>query len=72
MKDFTAVVLGLVGGIGIFLIGATINTFGDPTQEQIGHTYGDLVNMKKECEEDLPRNQQCTVLVQYLPQQEGK
>lgn len=72
MKDFFPVVFGMSVGGFVFCVLNIFATLEQPKKEQVGYTYSELQEMKRKCEEDLPRKQQCTILVQYLPQQEGK
>lgn len=41
-----------------------------PSDEQIGYTYTELRIMKAECEKNLPRSTECSIVVYYLPQAE--
>lgn len=53
------------------MIALTIYGFhNSPTKQQIGHTYQQLKEMKAECELELPRNVECSIVVYYLPQAE--
>jgi hypothetical protein len=36
-----------------------------PSDEQIGYTYKELAIMKIACEKDLPRSQECVVVVNF-------
>lgn len=38
------------------------------SDEEIGYTYKELAIMKAECEKDLPRSTECSIVVYYLPQ----
>lgn len=72
MKELLPILIGALLGIFIFCATDVIFSVNDPKKEQVGYTYSELQEMKRKCEEDLPRNKQCTILVQYLPQQEAK
>lgn len=72
MKDFFPVAFGMSLGGFIFSVLNIFATLDQPKKEQVGYTYSELQELKRKCEEDLPRNKQCAILVEYLPQQEGK
>lgn len=62
--------LGCLAGVGSMAFLALNLNHQEPTKEQVGYTYQQLEEMKKECEQDLPRNVDCSVVVYYLPQAE--
>ena len=57
--------------LGMLLL-AGINTINpiDPTKAQVGYNYQQLKEMKAECEKDLPRSTECSIVVHYQPQAE--
>lgn len=62
--------LGCLAGVGSMAFLALSLTSQEPTKEQIGYTYQQLKEMKAECEKDLPRSTECSIVVYYLPQAE--
>jgi hypothetical protein len=62
--------MGYIVGFGSMIGLLLILTFQEPTKEQIGYTYQQLKEMKAECEKDLPRSTECSIVVYYLPQAE--
>lgn len=63
------VVYMLIGGIA-GTIGTLVGDYGSPGKDQVGNTYQQLKEMKAECEKDLPRSTECSIVVYYLPQAE--
>jgi hypothetical protein len=61
---------GWTCGVTAMVIFALIQSWDEPTEKQIGHTYQQLKEMKAECEKDLPRSTECSITVYYLPQAE--
>jgi flagellar biosynthesis protein FliR len=67
MKNY---IVGVITGC-FAMITVTIYSFhNSPTKMQIGHTYQQLKEMKAECEQDLPRATECSIVVYYQPQAE--
>ena len=60
MKDYIVGVL-----TGCFVMMTSFHN--SPTKMQIGHTYQQLKEMKTECEKNLPRTTECSIVVYYLP-----
>lgn len=62
---------GVGGGFGVCLLGLVgLVQKANNHQSGILYSYEDLRKMKAECEQDLPRNVECSVVVYYLPQAE--
>lgn len=57
-------------GVAAMTIVALLLSWQQPTKSQIGYTYQQLKEMKAECEKDLPRSTECSIVVYYLPQAE--
>lgn len=59
---------GIGGMFGIFLL-SIVQKVGNHNAGII-YSYEDLREMKAECEKDLPRSTECSIVVYYLPQAE--
>ena len=62
-------VSALLGAFACLAIVVFSNS-GQPHKSQIGYTYQQLKEMKSECEKNLPRSTECSIVVYYLPQAE--
>lgn len=69
MKNFFPVIVGMAIGGFLFSVLNIFATLDQPKKQQIGYTYSELQEMKRKCEEDLTRKEQCTILVQYVKPQ---
>jgi hypothetical protein len=58
--------LGSVFGMTL-LVGINTIDPSDPTEAQVGYNYQQLKEMKAECEKDLPRSTECSIVVYYQP-----
>jgi hypothetical protein len=66
-RDIIHMCIGAIAGLaGSFLV----DYDGSPRKEQIDQTYKQLKEMKAECEKDLPRSTECSIVVYYQPQAE--
>jgi len=63
-------VIGLVMILCILFASLLKESWYWPTDKQVGYTYQQLREMKAECEKDLPRSTECSIVVYYLPQAE--
>lgn len=52
-------------GIWFTLLIVAFSLKNSPTEKQVGHTYQELQEMKEFCEKELPRNQECVIVVAY-------
>lgn len=62
--------IGVLMGIFAALTLMVFSGSDQPSKSQIGYTYQQLKEMKAECEENLPRSTECSIVVYYLPQAE--
>lgn len=66
MTDFSE---GFTLGSGIFSIlifTLMFQTWDWPTDTQVGFTYWELAEMKKECEKSLPRDKVCKSEIKFV------
>jgi len=59
----------VLGAIAMCLVSIFI-VHNEPTKQQVGYTRQQLKEMKAECEKNLPRSTECSIVVYYLPQAE--
>lgn len=59
-----------VAGWGCAMFFLMVVLWDEPGKNQVGYTYQQLTEMKAECEKDLPRSTECSIVVYYLPQAE--
>jgi hypothetical protein len=60
--------VGVLVGVLVLIISDIIAD--SPSINQIGYHRSELKQMKSECEKDLSRNTECSIVVYYLPQAE--
>jgi hypothetical protein len=68
-RDFWCAWLGSIFGM-LMLAGINAINPSGPTGAQVGYNYQQLKEMKAECEKNLPRSTECSIVVYYLPQAE--
>lgn len=59
---------GYVVGCIVMAFMLWLSNLNTPDQRQIGYTKEQLKEMKNSCEKELPRNQNCVIVVTYKQQ----
>ncbi len=57
----------VVYAIGLFSIPVQNQIAGNTPENIIGNSLENLKNLKRDCEKDLPRDQECTLLYEFVP-----
>ena len=59
----------MLGILGIVVV-VSLSFIKHSPPELIGVTRSELIEMKNECEKDLPRSKECSIILTYKPSEE--